>query len=368
VGRSVSVMVLYGGIGFMRASHDSSSRRGFTLIELLVVIAIIAVLIALLLPAVQAAREAARRSSCVNNLKQIGIALHNYHTANDVFPMGSSKNLQQVFAYSADHGVSAHAQLLGFLGETALYNATNFCWGMAAGAAGASTAGAAQSTVYNAVVKYFLCPSDVNAGVQNFNSYFDSCGTSTLQTSDQTTSGSTGLFTVWRSYGIRDCTDGTSNTVAFSEGLVGDGSNPAQFNKTATIIKLGGISNKSTIFDASSDWPNVQGGLQTCNTAWNNRSAQLNSGRGNLWFHGTMNQSMFNTVLTPNSQQYPWAACSDGAVGSAEFVKASSNHAGGVNTLMGDGSVRFTKDSINQQTWWALGTRSNGEVVSADSY
>jgi prepilin-type N-terminal cleavage/methylation domain-containing protein/prepilin-type processing-associated H-X9-DG protein len=348
----------------MRESHDQSRRRGFTLIELLVVIAIIAVLIALLLPAVQAAREAARRSSCVNNLKQIGIALHNYHTALDAFPMGGSKNLQQVGKYAPDHGLSAHSQLLGYLGETALYNATNFCWGQATG----QIAGPIQSTVYNSVVKYFLCPSDAYAGVTNLNSYYDSCGTSTLQSSDQTTPGSSGLFTIWRSYSVKDCSDGTSNTVAFSEGVVGDGSNPVVYNRTATITQLNSIPAQSEILDASSNWPVVQGGPAACNTAWNNRSAQLASGRGNFWVHGTMNQTIFNTVITPNSQQYPWAACSDGAIGSAEFVKASSYHSGGVNTLMADGSVRFVKDSINQATWWALGTRSNGEVVSADSY
>src|SRR5215216_5059201 len=104
-------------------------RRGFTLIELLVVIAIIAVLIALLLPAVQAAREAARRAQCVNNLKQIGLALHNYHQTANSFPMGMS------LAYDPNNGVyqdwtdwSAHALLLPYLEQTPLYNAANFSW------------------------------------------------------------------------------------------------------------------------------------------------------------------------------------------------------------------------------------------------
>jgi prepilin-type N-terminal cleavage/methylation domain-containing protein len=265
-------------------------RRGFTLIELLVVIAIIAVLIALLLPAVQAAREAARRASCVNNLKQIGIALHSYHTSNDVFPLGSSKNMQNLGVYSVQNGLSAHAQLLGHLGEVPLYNAINFNWGLANDTA--SDCHWPQTTAYLSLVQEFLCPSDPNAGPVNRNSYCGSVGTTTLNGTRQTASGSTGLFTYWRSYGLRDCADGSSNTVAFAEALAGDGTTIP--SPLMVIANVSPFPASALLFDAWSGPPAIQSGLQACDAAYAARTGKSIGNRGNFWMHGVLAQTLLN--------------------------------------------------------------------------
>jgi len=192
----------------------SQSSRGFTLIELLVVIAIIAVLIALLLPAVQAAREAARRAQCVNNLKQIGLALHNYHSTHDSFPLGASQYIP-TNAFHWDNW-SAQALLLINLEQAAIYNAANFMTGTNNG-----SNFNINSTVTQSRLAFFMCPSDGNAGSVTVttsgvndpldNSYVGCIGTTTLSprgsnpsTSNNWTQGCTGLFWYYRSYGIRD--------------------------------------------------------------------------------------------------------------------------------------------------------------------
>jgi prepilin-type N-terminal cleavage/methylation domain-containing protein/prepilin-type processing-associated H-X9-DG protein len=359
-------------------------RRAFTLIELLVVISIIAVLIALLLPAVQAAREAARRIQCTNNMKQIGLALHNYHSVHNVFAMGCSSGAYNPPGtyWSVKQNLSALALMLPFLEQMAVYNSINFNYGADAEPIGSMTQAAwVQLTATNTSIKAFQCPSDPLAGAPDYqnttntNNYYACVGTTMYWSQLGTTyplfvpsvnMPSTGLFTLQASYGLSSCTDGSSNTIAFAEAAVG--------SQTATLgQKLVGVVNVTAIQPyetLSSTVPNAQAALQACQAAWSSGTGgSADTQRGDAWGHGAMAMTLFNTIAPPNAYNSSFAYCSSiGSGARSDLSNSDSWHPGGVNVTLADGSVRFVKNSINIQIWMALGTRSGGEVISSDSY
>jgi type II secretory pathway pseudopilin PulG len=344
------------------------------LIELLVVIAIIAVLIALLLPAVQAAREAARRAQCVNNLKQMGIALHNYHDVNGSFPMGAGNCLETYpGTYQSKQAISVHAAMLPQMEQMAVYNAINFNWGIDENAGPMNVI---QATAMNAQIKAFVCPSDPlgGSGYTNSNNYFGSVGTTTNLTN--TNAGpfppvmaglqTTGLFGFQRCYGIQSVTDGTSNTIAFSESTAGS-PNLQVGQKDVGMANVSGAK-VGEMYDASSNPTATLSGLNACDAAFTSRSYTVDTQRGKNWIHGAMAFTLINTVARPNSS-ITWTHCSSSFSGAAStYSEADSFHSGGVNTLIADGSVKFIKSTINQNTWWALGTKGNGEVIDASAF
>jgi prepilin-type N-terminal cleavage/methylation domain-containing protein/prepilin-type processing-associated H-X9-DG protein len=394
-------------------------RRGFTLIELLVVIAIIAVLIALLLPAVQAAREAARRGQCSNNLKQIGLAAHNYHQTNDRFPQGKSQSSSAGSPTGPYTGYAnwtewgAQAEMLGYMEGGTIYNSINFYF-----PGGYSYGRFANITGWTRVINTFCCPSDTQCAFggaptmsiaiatnwgdttypPNTNNYRASVGTTTSPYGwtagyatcqpdpfnlsgggNPCTSDTTGMFTYWNCYGVRDCTDGTSNTVLFAESLVADAQTPTGVTSTHRNNSVTNVTQAAIAeaHDASTlSYQNVIiPAIQYCTAAIRVAipyPGNLSQASGCRWGWGAVGISMFQTVVTPNSTIGQFNSCRDQcpACGPDDsvFSNAQSNHPGGVNVLFGDGSVRFVKDSINPATWMAIGTRANGEVISSDAY
>jgi len=369
-------------------------RRGFTLIELLVVIAIIAVLIALLLPAVQAAREAARRIQCTNNLKQIGLALHNYHTSIGTFPCGISMNPQtygKPTSFANWNSWSAQGLMLGYLELTPLYNAANFSWGPYP--TGAVTP--INLTVTNVIINAFVCPSDPNSGSRggdvsyggNTNNYAASFGTDTtggnyawscsaVPYNNQNPMGCVGMFGWAVSYGVQHCTDGTSNTVAYAEWLVGDGRGSSGSRYRGNMEMNDGSSNTWAL-NALTNLPAIQTALQLCATKFvsepASNAATISDYKGWRWSLGAIGFASFNTVQTPSDTQVPVGGCQSGSTNEAWAngawsMGAASAHPGGANVLFSDGSVKFVKSSISRLTWMSLGTRNGGEVISSDSY
>jgi prepilin-type N-terminal cleavage/methylation domain-containing protein/prepilin-type processing-associated H-X9-DG protein len=377
-------------------------RRGFTLIELLVVIAIIGVLIALLLPAVQAAREAARRAQCVNNLKQIGLGLHNYHSTHDCFPpgrltpdlmVGGTVRTSYTNYNAGDAGgvgtwmgtYSVHCHILNYMEQVPAYNAMNF---LVANSARLYVAGTNQTqvnspnfTAFALAQRTFLCPSDpfTTGGGISENNYMYNFGGSTpfagaVSNTQQMTiangSDGNGAFTYGKVTTVADTTDGTSNTAFFAERTKGTGQAfPAPPGPSDIVTRAGrasglpiidgpgGIFNDCLVFRSDSFNFYAPGRFL--------RGSDFSDGWPYAWYIATM----YNHTAPPNWRGQDCGSFSSipDTPGEHAIISARSKHPGGANVLLGDGSVKFIKDSIALATWRAVGTRAAGEVISADS-
>lgn len=339
-------------------------RRGFTLIELLVVIAMIAVLIALLLPAVQAAREAARRIQCVSNLKQLGLALSNYESANGAFP---PKSIQtgvgtQIPTTAYDWGTSA--RLLPFLEQGAMFNAINFNF---------KYLDASESTIGSMSVKVFLCPSEPQSQPILFRGYYYGVNSYAWCVGDWYVYGGIGAsptrsaFATNHSRTVASVTDGLSNTAFAAEvktyqpqlrHCFGDGSGgtfPALSNPNSN--------------------PDPATGLQLIASAYS--QCQMIAEGHTRWVKGDSYHGGFTTALPPNTRATGGPQQLDLDIASIDeddggptyaAITARSYHPGGVNVLFGDGRVQFIKSTISYPIWRALGTIAGGEVVSSDAF
>jgi prepilin-type N-terminal cleavage/methylation domain-containing protein/prepilin-type processing-associated H-X9-DG protein len=360
----------------------SKSRKGFTLIELLVVIAIIGVLIALLLPAVQSAREAARRSQCTNNLKQLGLAVHNYASANgDTLPMHF---VDDPWNGNLNQSYSLHARILPFMEQVSLYNAMNLDipsrWGPADSGGGYNDDGggdlwgAIQHTVITTTVKSFLCPSDPYPGVNGVlgwsnnlkkvgaNNYPNNIGLN-RHLNGWEFNGPGYIGTTWDgvlkpSVSLATFIDGTANTALFSEWVKG----PARVDGNSDglgMVYRSGVNSDAFTGQIFADWLQAQ-------QCQNNGITRDWGWKGEWWIQGDRNN--YSHTQTPNRRSCNYANIGVDGRGTITMMSASSLHPGGVNVCFGDGSVKFVKGTVNFKTWYAIGTPKGGEVVDQAEY
>ncbi len=352
----------------------SRSRDGFSLIELLVVIAIITILIGLLLPAVQGAREAGRRAQCTNNLKQIGLAIHNYASTFQVLPPGKGENYVGSLPTAATYARwSTQSQLLMFLEQGNLFNSINFSLppetpGMAGDVPFMppyQNPNRENSTSSLVQVGTFLCPSDGGGSLigqwPGGNNYLGNLQTWACDLSDDFPSTVApaeqiqGIFYYRSAVRMAHITDGLSNTAFFSEKIRGTDQNDPDARSDSLVFSPSGLVSSDTTYRA-------------CQAMNPMTTTRLTRRQGMSWVMGEMCCTSYNHVAPPNSKTCAGTGFAGTMANMPMQVPPSSRHPGGVNLLMGDSAVRFVKSGVTLGTWRALGTRAGGEVIAGDSF
>jgi prepilin-type N-terminal cleavage/methylation domain-containing protein/prepilin-type processing-associated H-X9-DG protein len=334
-------------------------RAGFTLIELLVVIGVIAILVALLLPAVQAAREAARRTQCRNNLKQIGLALQNYHDIQRMFPPGRERSLVN----GQGRCFSAYAHLLPMLEQTNASRQVNFY---------INPEDTGNIPIMNAPMPSLICPTDftpvdmqLNRAVHNYP--LNTGTTFPVSPRNPGNVAINGIFYENSSTKLRDITDGTSQTVCVSETI----RSKVVGNNGQTVWD--GVSPiDGFVLTQGNDNKTVGPELTDYTTQCHQAGLVLMEERGSGWLYGAPGHSLYNHIRAPND---PDCDCRGGLPFSTSLnqwwdllshnIAARSRHPGGVLALYCDGHVDFASNSIDLATWQALGTRNGGDYVGA---
>lgn len=346
-------------------------RLAFTLIELLVVVAIIAILIALLLPAVQQAREAARRTQCRNNLKQLGIALHNYHDNQLRFPEGAGGPGYSGMPWEVTTGLlSPQVALLPYVDQMPLYNEIPLDGRVWLPPWNDSTTPGYNYSGWGRTLPHLVCPSDIQL------SDYNGLGPKNYRTNwghrvefsdhiDNHWQNTTGVFSFNGSVRMRDVLDGTSNTIAMSE-LCGGNAGDASDIRGNVAWNVPGMSANAAVCRATASSGRYLAAVRGVHV--NN----VTESPGSRWCEGRLYYEGFNTVLPPNSP-----SCASGADDGWGIFSASSRHVGGVHVLLCDGAVRFISDSIDAGNsaadptasnqvygvWGGLGSRESGEAL-----
>lgn len=332
-------------------------QAGFTLIELVVVVGIIGVLVGLSLPAVQAAREAARRAQCGNNLRQIGIAVAAYAASNGCYPLNATATGDKEGHLVHDGFYSMHCRLLPYLDNVLLYNTINFDVGTTpAGLATGARNNWFNMTSISTGVAVFLCPSDAvavslcpsDAGIDSWagNSYRGNIGVGPGHyTSARWPDSDNGCFLQERLSRPSYIIDGLSHTAAFSERLTGSGG-------TGSLVPQRDFWDDEIMILTTADQT-----LQSCVLSARTGKTEGSCCSGSAWFWSHRLYTWYTHTQAPNGR------VPDCLAGITGMTTARSGHPGGVVVLMGDGSVRFARESVNQAVWRSLGTRNGGELV-----